>query len=446
MNLSSLTFLVAGLPVLLLCYYFMPNKGKQAALLTASFIFYGWGSPLRVLYLAACILFDYGIGLLLEHWREKKTLSCAVLAAAAVVHTAAMVWVRNAEATALLYPFGFAIYTLQGLGYLIAVYRGRHPAAVNLLYLSFFPILYMGPMTTYLEFSEQIRRNHSSIVHLSEGLALYIRGLAEKVVLADTFGYVFRELRQTNGMSMLTAWLTTITFSLYLYFEMLGVSEMARGLGKCFGLELPRNFSQPFFRSTVTGFMQSWNITLVLWFQTNFRYFLFGSRHKKWQKYAILILMWILIGAWYGLTLQFLLWGLAVGVLLTLDQLVLEKVFRKNFVAGMLYTGIVMQFVWVLFFGDSLSETGSIWAAMLGFGNGLIDKHGVYFFTSYIALLLIGMYIATDLFRNITERLHSTKWGKILHVFQPVLYGLLMLFCVASMLYGDRVQGFWLRL
>lgn len=450
MYLSSFTFTVAILPALLLCYYFIPDKGKQGFLLAASLLIYGWGSPLRVLYLAACVLFDFGIGLLLEQWQGQKARSAAVLAGAALIHIVAMVWIRSTVTKLLLFPFGVAIYTLQGLGYLIGIYRKRHAATMDLvqlaLYLSLFPVLYMGPMMTYLEFSEQLKNRRSSIVQLSDGLALFIRGLAEKVVLADTYGYVFRELYQTGQMSMLTAWLTTVTFSMYLYFEMLGYAEMARGLGKCFGLELPGNFGQPFFRQSITAFMQNWNITLVLWFQTNFRHFLFGEKQKKWHKYAGLVLMWMLMGVWYGLKLQFLLWGLTIGLLLTLDQLVLEPLFRKNYLAGMLYTAIVLQFTWVLFFAGSMTEAGSIWLSMLGFGNGLADRYGFYFFTSYIALLLLGIYIATDMFRNITERLSATRQGKRLRLFQPVLHGALLLFCLASMLYGERIQGLWLQL
>ena len=169
------------------------------------------------------------------------------------------------------------------------------------LYVFMFPIIYAGPLITYLEYEEQLEKRPCNIIQLSGGLELFIRGLAEKVILADTFGYIFRELRQAGQMSMLTAWLTTLSFSMYLYFELLGYAEMARGLGKCFGFQFPKNFSHPFFTSSITAFLQSWNITLLLWFQTNFRYFLFGRYEKKWQKYCFLILTWALIGAWYGI-------------------------------------------------------------------------------------------------------------------------------------------------
>ena len=450
MYLSSFTFTVAVLPVLLLCYYLIPDKGKRVFLLITGLLLYGWGSPVRVLYLAACVMYDYGTGLLLEKWQEKRKLSACVLAFSAIMQASAMAWIRSSVSGDLMFPFGIAIYTLLGLGYLIGIYRRRHTAEVNFaklaLYLTFFPVLYAGPLLSFLEYKEQLEEKPATIEDLSEGLSLFIRGLAEKVVLADTFGYIFRELRQTGQLSMLTAWLTTIAFSMYLYFELLGYSEMARGLGRAFGFSLPKNFSQPFFTSSITTFMQSWNITLVLWFQTNFRYFLFGEHQSKLRKYIGMILMWTLIGGWYGLRPQFALWGLTIGLLLTAEQLLFGPALKKRYVVGLFYTAIVLQFAWVLFFADNLAEAGAIWASMLGFGEGIADRNGLYFFTSYIAVLLIGLYIATDLFRNISERITDTKFGRRMMIIRPAVNVLLLLLSLASMLYGERMQSLWLRL
>lgn len=452
MYLATFTFTVAVLPVLLLCYYLIPAKGKTVFLLLCSLLIYGWGDPIRVLYPLACICFDYSVGQLLECWQGKRTLATVLLCFSAVLKVAAVTAVRaEASAGEILFPFGIAVYTLQGLGYLIGVYRGRHKANGNFLnlalYITLFPMLYAGPLLSYLEFDEQLRKRQCNIICLSDGLGLFIQGLAEKVVLADTFGYIFRELRQTTGeMSMLTAWLTTVSFTMYLYFELLGYSEMARGLGRAFGFDLPKNFNHPFFTSSITAFMQSWNITLLLWFQTNFRHFLFGKAEKKWQKYAAIILTWVLIGAWYGMRLQFVVWGLVIGVLLTLDQLVFEPLLRRRYVFGMLYTAIVLQFVWVLFYVDNLAEVPGIWRAMLGFGKGITDQYGFYFFTSYIALLLLGVYIATDLFRNISERISNTAVGRAIEAWKPVGLALMLIFSLASMLYGERTPGLWLQL
>ncbi|MBQ8928435.1 MAG: hypothetical protein IJ055_09235 [Oscillospiraceae bacterium] len=454
MPLSSLTFTVLTLPVLLLLYYCIPEKGKQWYLLAGSLVIYGWGSPVRVLYPAAFLFFDFGVGLLLERHARKRTLCTVLLALSAVTQTAAMALIRYAAFLngRTFFPFGIAVYSLQGLAYLIGVYRKRHPAAVRIqdlaLYLFLFPVLYAGPLMNYVEFSEQLGKRRTNIIGLSEGLGIFIRGLAEKVILADTFGFLFRELRQTptGSMSMLTAWLTTIAFSLYLYFELMGYAEMARGIGKCFGFELPRNFSHPFFCPGITAFMQSWNITVLLWFQTNFRHFLLGGAQKKWQSYAGQVLTWVLIGAWYGMRLQFLLWGLCIGLLLVFEQTVLERYIRRHYIFGVLYALITVQFSWVLFYTGSLGEAGQYWRAMLGFGAGLADRSGIYFLTSYAAILLLGLYTATDLFRNITERLATTRVGQGMQILTPVIHAGLLIFCLGSMLYTDREPMLWLLL
>lgn len=453
MYLSTLTFTVLALPLLLILYYCIPGKGKNTFLLCAGLLIYGWGSPARVLFPAAYLFFNFGIGMLLQKLLDHRLVCKCILGVSILLQAAAMITERlTAESGEIFLPFGIAVYTLQGISYLIGVYRRKHPAEMNFvnfaLYLTFFPLLYAGPLVSYKEFSEQLNRRKCNILNLGAGLELFIRGLAEKVVLADTLGYVFHELRQTDpaGISMVTAWLTVMTFSVYLYFELLGYADMACGLGRCFGIELPKNFGQPFFSASVTNFMESWNITHILWFQTNFRHFLFRNSRHRGAKYVSLILMWMLIGFWYGTSLQFLLWGLCIGLLLVLEQLFLGKLLQRNYALGLLYTAISMQFIWVLFFADSFSEALSMWQAMLGFGSGLADRYGIYFFTSYIVLLLISFYIATDLFRNITERISMTTVGKKITSLLPLIDCVVLLFCLASMLYTSGQGQLWLKL
>ncbi len=452
MQLASLTFVMIVLPVLLLIYYLIPDKTRQIFLLLCNFLLYGWGNPVRILYPAAFLCYDYGTGLLLEKCRKNRTLSTGILCFSVIVQIAVMSYIRNTAEENSFFPFGIAIYTLQGLGYLTGIYRKHHSAAVNLpelgLYLTFFPALFAGGLFSYAEFADQNRHKHLNIVSLSDGLSLFIRGLAEKVVLADTFGYIFRELQQITpeNMSMLTAWLTTIIFSMYLYFELLGYSEMMRGLGKCFGYQMPKNFSHPFFTSSMTAFMKSWNITLVLWFDTNFRRLLFRKYSVKWISYLGFVLMWVLIGAWYGMKSQFILWGFVMGLFLLNEKIFLEKIIRQRYLAGVVYTVIISQFLWVLFFTENLSGTVVYWKAMLGFGNGIFDRTGIYFLVSYIALILIGFYIATDLFRNITERLSVSEFGQKLSLFMPLVHGGLLIFCLACMLYSRQNAPLWLWL
>ena len=450
MQMASLTFVMIVLPVLLLIYYLIPDKARQPFLVICFFLLYSWGNPVRVLYPSAFLCYDYGTGLLLDKIRKNRVLSTGILCFSVIVQITAMSYIRNTAQENEIFPFGIAIYTLQGLGYLTGVYRKYHSPALNFmelaLYLLFFPALFAGGLFSYAEFSEQNRKKKLNILSLGDGLGLFIRGLAEKVFLADTFGYIFRELQQIppENMSMLTAWLMTVIFSMYLYFELLGYSEMARGLGRCFGYEMPKNFSHPFFTPSMTAFMKNYNSTLVLWFETNFRKLLFRKYSDKKIYYIGFILTWVFIGAWYGMKSKFILWGLLVGILLLNEKLFLEKIIQKQYIAGIVYTALTSQFLWVLFFSQNLSQAGIYWKTMFGFGNGILDRTGIYFLVSYIALILTGFYIATDLFRNITERLSASGFGQKLMNFMPLFHSALLILCLACMLYSGQNAHLWL--
>ncbi len=451
---SSLTFTILLLPVLLLLFYCVPRKGKHVFLLFSSLTVIGWSSPAWLLVPSVLVCFDYGAGLLLQKLQAHRRSCAVLLAVSAILQAAGLFLLRHfyADGTNPIRPVGMAVITLLGLGYLIGIFRNKHPAEKSFLhlalYLTFFPIQYAGPLLSYSEFHEQLEKPQYHIRSLGKGLGLFVRGLAEKVILADTLGYVFRELRQTDpaGISMLTAWLTVVSFSLYLYFELLGFADMARGLAGCFGIRLPKQFGQPFFSSSLTQFMEQWSITHILWFQTNFRHFLFPNNKYRWVRYVSLILMWMLIGIWYRSSLTFLLWGFFIGGILALEQLFFKRIPEQHYAFGLIYTGLALQFSWVLFFCGSLPEVLMFWKAMLGFGGGLIDQYGVYFLTSYIVFLLICLYIATDLFRNITERIAATAVGQRIASYIPLLSSLLLIFCFAYMLYTDASAVPWLCL
>ena len=190
--------------------------------------------------------------------------------------------------------------------------------------------------------------------------------------------------------------------------------------------------------------MQGYLITVQNWFRTNFYEPLFGGRKPVLRGIGML-LMWMLTGMWLGTHLQCLLWGLAVGVLLLLENLGLGRFFRKRYVLGVVWTMLMTQLVWVLLFAENMTEAGTVWRAMLGFGNGIADRYGIYFFTSYITLLLFGLYIAADMFRILSERITIVRPGRIQLIWKPLLQGILLIFCLASMLYGER-EGLWLKL
>lgn len=454
MDITSLTFILLALPAILLLYHCIPGRGKNIFLLLASWLLYSWGSPIRLLFLWVYVLYDYGMGMLLEKCRRQKILSALLLGMSAVLQTFGLIFLRLAASDTenFQFPAGLGIYTLQGLGYLIQIYRSRQRADISFvrvaLYLSFFPVNFAGPLISFQEFWQQQDNRRCNILHLGAGLGTFVCGLGEKVVLADTMRYIFDELRQidANNMSLLTAWLTVITFSLHLYYSLLGYSEMARGLAECFGLRLPKNFQHPLFSTSISNLAENWNVTVTAWFQLHFHHFLFGNVRKKWQKYASLLLMWVIMGAWYGTQLPYLTWGLLMGIFITAERLFLRKFLKSRHVLGIFYTFLVTQFAWTLLMCSSLEETAVFWRAMLGFGKGLSDQYSLYFLTSYAPILLVSIYIATGLFHNFTDGLSGTKAGKLIFALVPAAQGALLIFCLASVLYTHTDTPIWLKI
>lgn len=468
MPLVSFRFLLFGLPLFLIGYYCIPGKGKQMYLCISSFLLYGWGNWTGLLFLTGYLCYDYASGILLEVLIRKESQKsrnsqesckyCPLLSGGFFYFSVGLqilvfLCLRNKAAAlsgvSAIFPVGTAVRTLQGIGYLRGIYKNHHPAERDVFRLGGYLILFPVFMS-YREFKKQSINRRPDIIALSDGLEIFIRGLAEKIVLADTFGSVFCQLREIppQEMSMLTAWLMTVTFSMYLYFELLGYSEMARGLGRCIGYDLPRNFNHPFFVSGVTAFMQNWNSTLLTWFEQNFRRSFpeISEQHpnnfRKFISYAGFVLTGILIGLWYGTGTQFLLWGLFIGICLLAEKLFLAEHFiRRHPVWSGICSGIFLQFLWVLFFSENFIQTGLYWKAMLGFGDGLTDRNGLYYFVSYLGLLLIGFYIATDLFRNIEERFSQAEIGKKTAFFKPLFLGALLIFCMAFMLYQKQGEN-----
>ncbi len=453
MYLSTLTFTVLFLPVMLLCYYCIPSRGKNALLLACSLLVYSWGVPMRLLFLMANLCFLYGMGLLLEKCRKKRMLCRILLGFSVLLQSVFFLTVRyfHDRTPDLLLPLGTAFMTLQGIGYLIGIYRKRYPAEIHFinfsLYIAFFPTIFAGPLMTYPDFAEQLKQKRSHILHFGEGISLYVRGLAEKVVLADTMGYIFRELRKMEGadLSMLGAWLTAFSFVFCLYFELHGYANMARGLGICFGIQLPHNFRYPFLSESITTFFQNWNVTVTSWFQNFCRPFWVNKSHPKWVQEVILVGIWGIMGIWYGFGKSFLVWGILIGILQMVERLGFLKYLKRNYVFGVLYTNILLLFLWVLFFTDSFAELGGYWKAMLGFGSGIGDQYSVYYFTSYIVPILLCVYIASSLYENIAERVNSWKIGKLLTACSPLLDSFLLIFCIASMLYAEAPNTLWLQ-
>ena len=351
MNLSTLFFVFAFLPVSLILYLVCPRVCKNALLVLISFVFYAWGSPVYLLLLLLVTVFNYCVGLDIGNCAElgqrgtKFLLVIGVLFnllllgfykyAAFAIETlnAILPFTLNAPSAAL--PLGISFFTFQNLSYLSDVYHRRAPAQKNpldfCLYVSFFPKMISGPIVEYAQFEPQLKSHPVTLYKVSEAVPMLVLGLAKKVLLADNLGAAFQSISALSSGSLSggSVWLGAICYSLQLYFDFSGYSDMAIGMAKLFGFDFDANFDHPYLSASLTEFWRRWHISLGRWFRDYVYIPLGGNRVSRGKWVRNILIVWGLTGLWHGADWNFLLWGLYYGVLLLVEKLWLGKYLER---------------------------------------------------------------------------------------------------------------------
>lgn len=390
MAFSSMAFLFGFLPAAVLCYFLIPSRwraGRNGALLLFSLVFYAWGG-LRLLpaLLWSCLVTWAG-GLLLTTGRRRRR---TVFWAAAALNLLPLVcfkytafFLENLNALGLelavpelLLPAGISFFTFQALSYLADVYRGTILPEGDFprlaLYMAFFPQLLQGPIVRYGDFGPLLVDRRESVPEISAGTVRFCFGLAKKVLLADALGNAANAAfsagdRLTVGL----AWLGSIAYTLQLYFDFSGYTDMALGLGGVFGLPLPENFDYPYIARSATEFWRRWHIALSRWFRDYVYIPLGGNRCSRGRHLWNLLAVWLLTGLWHGAAWTFAAWGLYYAALLIGEKYLwggaLERLPAPLRHA---YALVLINFGWVLFRAGSLGQAGEMIAAMLGAAPG----------------------------------------------------------------------------
>lgn len=400
MLFSSLTFLLYFLPAVVLVHYFLPRRAQNPFLLPASLVFYAWGDVRRVPLFAGLLIADWGLGLLIGRAKNKNArrlflllgLSCSFGALLFYKYSAFLLGIAGIEwpaARELTLPLGISFFTFQAAGYLMDVYRGkvqpeRDPVAFG-TFIFLFPQLIAGPIVRYQDLKDALhtkRRPDGSA--LDSGMALFALGLGAKVLLANRLGAMYTELRAYPG-DMGCAWLSLIAYSLQIYFDFMGYSVMAVGMGRMLGFSFPRNFRDPYAARSVTDFWRRWHITLSSWFRDYVYIPLGGSRRGKARTALNLLAVWALTGLWHGADWTFLLWGLWYCAWLMVEKFLLRgREIRPAFL-GRLLTLICVALGWALFVSDGLKDFFSYAQALFCFRF----SSGTLFWLREYALLLI---------------------------------------------------------
>ena len=291
-----------------------------------------------------------------------------------------------------------------------------------------------------------LRSRKPDLSDIGVGLTIFVKGLAKKVIAADTLYMLFEAVRMNGirNMSSLTAWLGVIAYVMCLYFTLSGFADMGTGAGYCFGLRLPQSFNYPLFSMKIRYFAARWHVHVIQWMR---RYvtkpFVSRSRNRIIRK-LIFIFVWGILGFWYTFSINGLIWGILIGGSIVVEtRLGKQKMLN---VTGVIYTFLAITVFTVFFFGDSLSYSLRYLLIMIGGGHGFADAFSLYLLKSYIVVLLITMYASTDLFRNMIMRSGRSALKTAVTVVTPVAVLGLLIVCTALISYGGISEMLLIKL
>ena len=407
MLFPSVEFIFAFLPIVLTVYFILLRRNvllKNIWLFAASLFFYAFGEGSFILLMLGEILLDYLLALFLnrsqKRWARRALLSIAIISNIGILGIfkyASFVCVDILHlppdaigiATDIHLPLGISFFTFQALSYVLDVYMGKVDATGSFLnvglYVSFFPQLVAGPIVRFTDIADAINNRKESIDGFSSGVVRFLIGLSKKVLIANNMALVADAawkliIGDRLEASVAMAWLGAISYTLQIYFDFSGYSDMAIGLGKIFGFDFPENFKHPYIATSLTEFWRRWHISLSSWFRDYVYIPLGGSRRGEARTYINLMIVWLLTGIWHGANYTFVVWGLLYGILLMIEKVLCgHKAIRKQSliqrIFGHLYTMIVVTLAWVIFRSDSINDAVIYILGMFGRGSGkLVDR------------------------------------------------------------------------
>ena len=437
MVFSSLAFLYAFLPAVLAACYLCPRRWRNAVLLLFSLLFYGWGEPKFILLMVASFTAAYALGFPIAKNRvEKPAAARRWLILSLSVSLSALLFFKyydfgaetlsrlpfwNLPILGLRLPVGISFYTFQIMSYSIDLYRGdaelqRNYAAFG-TYVALFPQLIAGPIVRYREIDRQLRDRTVAAADFAAGAERFCAGLAKKVLLGDPLAGAWTYFRDalTLSPSALGAWLSVVFYSLHLYFDFSGYSDMAIGLGRMFGFHFPENFRYPYTAESIADFWRRWHITLSAWFREYVYIPLGGNRRGKWKQFRNLAVVWVLTGLWHGADWNFLLWGVYYLVLLSAERFLLRERLQK-IPAGLRRAGtLLLVFLGFLLFSESdLATVGRTLGYLVGAGcrfADLLDGYRLLVLLPLLAVAAVGCTpLPKRLFDRLTEKRPCFRW------------------------------------
>ena len=461
MLFSSAAFLFVFLPLVLCCYFFLvfrkdaPAKfettKRNLVLCLASLVFYAWGEPVYVVLMLVSIYFNYNIVLDLQRFPEKKQRKKVLFVLAVifnlfvlgffkyepfVVENINRLFSLELKAASLPLPVGISFYTFQILSYVIDVYKGECAEQKSLLrfatYITMFPQLIAGPIVQYGDIERQLVSRTVTVQKFADGVLIFIRGLGKKMIFANAIGAVYTQIQSGDPTSLgaVTAWFGILCYTLQIYFDFSGYSDMAIGLGKMFGFELTQNFNFPYTAVSIKDFWSRWHISLSGWFRKYVYIPLGGNRKGTARTMLNIMIVWSLTGLWHGAAWNFVAWGAYYGVLLLLEKYVFGGLIEKlPKLVRRVITLFIVVIGWVFFSAENFTYAADYLSAMFGGGAGLTDANTVFLLCSNILPFAVMSLCALGAFQKFpklkNERAHLAV--------QAMGYAAVFALCVACL-------------
>lgn len=455
MVFSSLSFIFLFMPLFFIIYLlFKDIKIKNIILLVFSLFFYAWGESIYVFLMLGCIIINYLMAIIIEKQKNSKIylvltvtidilILCVFKYTDFLIDTFNFIFNTNIKNLNIPLPIGISFFMFQIISYVVDVYRKEVKAQKNLLflgaYVSAFPQLIAGPIVRYQTIAKELTDRSVSIDDFAIGIRRFIIGLFKKIVLANNVGYVCNSILRTNAsdFGFIGAWLGVICYTLQIYFDFSGYSDMAIGLGRMMGFHFLENFNYPYIASSITDFWRRWHISLSTFFR-DYVYISLGGNRVNFKKWIVNIsVVWLLTGLWHGASWNFVLWGVYYGLLLVIEKLYLTK-YIKNWsrVWQSVYTMFFIIIGWAIFRIEDIGKLiDCIKAMFFYYSIGSIDYFAYIqvFQIKYIIIFVISILAATPVFKYITAKIEKLKHAQTLEdIILIIMFIISILFLIVS--------------
>ena len=458
MLFSSVSFLYYFLPITLVLYFVSKDKYKNIILLLASLFFYFYGEPKYTVLMLISAFSAYIHGILIEKFREKG-YSKLFLVSGLVVSLGILIVFKymdfiikninyisnsNIKLLRLVLPIGISFYTFQGLSYIVDVYKKDAKVCRSFVdfatYVCLFPQLIAGPIVRYTTIEDELKNRTHSFDKFAYGVNRFVVGLTKKVILANNLGMLVDIMTKSNEKSVLSYWMVAIFFSLQIYYDFSGYSDMAIGLGRMFGFDFLENFNYPFISKSIKEFWRRWHISLSSFFRDYVYIPLGGNRVSRGRWIFNLLIVWSLTGLWHGDSWNFILWGLYFALLLIIENLFLQNILNKlPALIQHIYAKFFIIISFVIFNNENIKDLWSSLYNMFNFrGLDLYNDFSTYYLKSYTVLLIVSVIGATPILKNIIQKVNKNVTGqKVVSTINPILNIVLLVVVTAYLIDGS---------